>query len=97
MCVLIFVLIFVTFRSFKTRTDISAKTAHDFPPAYSVGRLNSDLNPVSIIKYIVLAFAMGCIVFFVPLMGWHSEYDVPSSSWSADGTSEGIMALGTTT
>jgi hypothetical protein len=43
------------------------------------------------------SFLMGCIIFFVPLLGWYSEWDQPSSSWSLNGTNEGIMALGATT
>ena len=77
--------------------DISAKTAHDYPPSYAVGRTNSDLNPRTIMKSILLAFFMGCVVFFVPLLGWYSQWSQPSSGWSLDGTSEGIMALGATT
>ena len=77
--------------------DITAETSHEFPPAYAVGRTNSDLNPGVIMKYIVLAFFMGCIIFFVPLIGWYGKWNQPSTSWSLDGTNEGIMALGATT
>ena len=77
--------------------DISAETASQFPPSYGVGRLNSDLNPRQIIKYITMAFAVGCIVFFVPLLHWYSSVNSPATASTADGHSEGIMALGSTT
>ena len=83
--------------------DISAETAHSFPASYAVGRLNSDLNLLNIIKYILQALFMGCVVFFLPLVHWFSsgktngEYSAPSSSNTQDGLSEGIMSLGTTT
>ena len=34
--------------------DIKGETAHKYPPSYVVGRENSDLNPKTIIEYIVL-------------------------------------------
>ena len=81
--------------------DITAETAHTFPASYAVGRLNSDLNLLNIIKYIIQALFMGCVVF-LPLVHWYSSggngtYSAPSTSSSADGHSEGIMSLGTTT
>ena len=82
--------------------DISAETAHSFPASYSIGRLNSDLNLLNIIKYIIQALFMGCVVFFLPMVHWFSsggnrDYAKPSTSSTADGHSEGIMSLGTTT
>jgi len=47
--------------------DISSATAHKYPPSYAVGRLNLDLNPTQILKYILRATLMGAIVFFIPL------------------------------
>jgi len=83
--------------------DISSATAHKYPPSYAVGRLNLDLNPTQILKYILRATLMGAIVFFIPLCGWFSSWspdfkqNQPSGSWSIDGTSEGLYSIGTTT
>ena len=77
--------------------DISAETAHEFPPSYAVGRLNSDLNPRTIGKYILMAFLLGSTVSLLPMLGWYSRFNVPFTTWSSDGTSEGLMGLGTTT
>merc|ERR1711871_1930223 len=83
--------------------DISAETAYSFPASYAVGRLNSDLNLLNIIKYIIQGVFIGCVVFFLPLVHWFSsgngnnEYSIPSTSNTADGHSEGLMSLGTTT
>lgn len=83
--------------------DISAETAYSFPASYAVGRLNSDLNLLNIIKYIIQGVFIGCVVFFLPLVHWFSSgnlgkgYSPASTSNTADGLSEGLMSLGTTT
>ena len=73
--------------------DITAETAHTFPASYAVDLPNSDLNLLNIIKYIIQALFMGCVVFLPLVLAFSVDLLSTIEADSADGQFEASCHL----